>query len=323
MELCARELAVWRGERCLFEGLDLELGPGQLGLVVGANGSGKSTLLRVLAGLATATSGVVTWRGSKLEALPFEYRGDIAYRGHLDGLKRDLTVLENLEMGSYISAAKARRSEGLAQVFALFPRLEERRGQAAGTMSGGEQQMLAIGRALMARPRVLMLDEPSLGLAPLVVREILHIVADLRKTGVSILMVEQNARAALQVADYGYVLENGEITVEGPAQEQLEVLLGGQVPFVGRHLGRPHCGCQLLLVVQRQAESDDGVQADGFGVDRGEFDRVGGEERAEPAGEGVRGLRGVEIGADRRAERRRLGSGDEFAVQGRGAGRVQ
>ena len=102
MELCAHELAVWRGERCLFEGLDLELGPGQLGLVVGANGSGKSTLLRVLAGLATATSGVVTWRGSKLEALPVEHRGDIAYRGHLDGLKRDLTVLENLRFHATI-----------------------------------------------------------------------------------------------------------------------------------------------------------------------------------------------------------------------------
>src|SRR5262252_89061 len=102
MELCARELAVWRGERCLFEGLDLTLGPGTLGLVVGANGSGKSTLLRVLAGLATATAGVVTWRGSKLEALPFEYRGDIAYRGHLDGLKRDLTVLENLRFHATI-----------------------------------------------------------------------------------------------------------------------------------------------------------------------------------------------------------------------------
>jgi heme exporter protein A len=116
MELCARELAVWRGERCLFEGLDLTLGPGALGLVVGANGSGKSTLLRVLAGLASATSGAVTWRGSKLEALPFEYRGDIAYRGHLDGLKRDLTVLENLRFHATIWGEKPKLHTLLEEV---------------------------------------------------------------------------------------------------------------------------------------------------------------------------------------------------------------
>jgi len=119
MELCARELAVWRGERCLFEGLDLTLGPGKLGLVVGPNGSGKSTLLRVLAGLATATSGIVTWRGSKLEALPFEYRGDIAYRGHLDGLKRDLTVLENLRFHATIWRGRPELEPALLEEVAL------------------------------------------------------------------------------------------------------------------------------------------------------------------------------------------------------------
>ena len=132
-----------------------------------------------------------------------------------------LTVLENLELGSYIAAAKARRREGLEQVFGLFPRLKERESQAAGTMSGGEQQMLAIGRALMARPRVLMLDEPSLGLAPIMVREIFRIIGEINRLGMTVLLVEQNTRQALALSQRGYVLENGRVVLEGSGAELL------------------------------------------------------------------------------------------------------
>ena len=159
MELCARELAVWRGERCLFEGLDLTLGPGNLGLVIGANGSGKSTLLRVLAGLGTATSGVVTWRGSKLEALPFEYRGDIAYRGHLDGLKRDLTVLENLRFHATIWRGRAELHTLLDEV-AL--------GAAANVrvrhLSAGQQRRASLATLKLGASKVWILDEPTTNL---------------------------------------------------------------------------------------------------------------------------------------------------------------
>ncbi|HUO68647.1 MAG TPA: heme ABC exporter ATP-binding protein CcmA [Gammaproteobacteria bacterium] len=159
MELCAQELAVWRGERCLFEGLDLTLGPGKLGLVVGANGSGKSTLLRVLAGLATATSGAVTWRGSKIEALPFEYRGDIAYRGHLDGLKRDLTVLENLRFHATIWRGRPE----------LDTLLEEVALGAVGNvrvrhLSAGQQRRASLATLKLGASKVWILDEPTTNL---------------------------------------------------------------------------------------------------------------------------------------------------------------
>ena len=159
MELCARELAVWRGERCLFEGLDLELGPGQLGLVVGANGSGKSTLLRVLAGLATATSGVVTWRGSKLESLPFEHRGDIAYRGHLDGLKRDLTVLENLRFHATIWGGRP-EFEALLEEVALSAVANVR----VRHLSAGQQRRASLATLRLGTSKVWILDEPTTNL---------------------------------------------------------------------------------------------------------------------------------------------------------------
>lgn len=196
--------------------------PGRIATVIGPNGAGKSTLLNAIMGVLPAASGEV-WFGGHAE------KGSIASRV-ADGMslvpeKRELfatmTVEDNLLLGAYVRL-KGRASnadEMRTEVFRLFPRLQERRKQLAGTLSGGERQMLAIGRALMAKPRVLMLDEPSLGLAPLVVREIFHIISALRKSGVAILLVEQNARAALQVADYGYVLETGRITIEGPATD--------------------------------------------------------------------------------------------------------
>jgi len=159
MELCARELAVWRGERCLFEGLDLTLGPGRLGLVVGANGSGKSTLLRVLAGLATATAGTVTWRGNKLESLPFEYRGEIAYRGHLDGLKRDLTVLENLRFHATIWRGRP-ELESLLEDVALTAAANVR----VRFLSAGQQRRASLATLKRGASKGWILDEPTTNL---------------------------------------------------------------------------------------------------------------------------------------------------------------
>ena len=203
----------------------LKVEAGGIVTVIGPNGAGKTTMLGAIMGLLPC-SGEVRYDGASAKGMDVEAR--VAAGMSLVPEKRelfgDMPVHDNLRLGAF---ARIRRGErgidaDLAALYARFPRLLERRAQRAETLSGGERQMLALGRALMARPRLLMLDEPSLGLAPLIVREIFRIIADLRKTGVSILLVEQNARAALQVADYGYVLENGEITVAGPARELAE-----------------------------------------------------------------------------------------------------
>ena len=203
----------------------LKIEEGSIVTVIGPNGAGKTTLLGAIMGLLPS-SGEVRYAGATLAGKNVETRVALGMslvpeRRELFG---ELSVHDNLRLGAF---ARIRRRErgiesDLDAVYSRFPRLVERRDYLAETLSGGERQMLALGRALMARPRVLMLDEPSLGLAPLIVREILQIIADLRKTGVSILLVEQNARAALQVADYGYVLENGEIALEGPSKELAE-----------------------------------------------------------------------------------------------------
>ena len=200
----------------------LKIEEGSIVTVIGPNGAGKTTLLGAIMGLLPS-SGTVQYAGADLAGKNVETRVALGLslvpeRRELFG---ELSVHDNLRLGAF---TRFRRSErgieaDLEAIYERFARLKDRRANFAETLSGGERQMLALGRALMAKPKVLMLDEPSLGLAPLIVREILHIVADLRKTGVSILMVEQNARAALQVADYGYVLENGEIAVEGPSSE--------------------------------------------------------------------------------------------------------
>jgi branched-chain amino acid transport system ATP-binding protein len=197
----------------------LSMQPGSIVTVIGANGAGKTTLLNATMGLLPA-HGAMQFDGAALEGYAIEER--VAMGMALVPERRELfgsmTVEDNLLLGGFRTTA-AERAQSLALVFARFPRLEERRGQLAGTLSGGERQMLAMGRALMGRPRLLMLDEPSLGLAPLIVRDIFEIIVGLRHTGVSILLVEQNARAALQVADYAYVMELGEITARGPAAE--------------------------------------------------------------------------------------------------------
>ncbi|MEW6373550.1 MAG: ABC transporter ATP-binding protein [Pseudomonadota bacterium] len=218
------KLRVAYGKVEALHGASITVGAGQIVTVIGPNGAGKSTMLGAIAGAlgpGASTSGAVLLHGVEVGAWPVE--GRVAQGMSLVPESRDLfttmSVEDNLLLGSY---ARYRRGEKdyaaqLAFVYDLFPRLRERRLQAAGTMSGGERQMVALGRALMAKPQLLMLDEPSLGLAPLIVKEIFRVIVRLKETGVAILLVEQNARAALQAADYGYVLETGEVVMEGPA----------------------------------------------------------------------------------------------------------
>ncbi|MCW2247965.1 branched-chain amino acid transport system ATP-binding protein [Azospirillum fermentarium] len=198
--------------------VSLSIQPGQIVTVVGANGAGKTTLLNAAMGILPAT-GAIRFQGRAVDALSIEERvtAGIALVAEKRELFATMAVEDNLRLGAYTRPRGERVADALEEVYTLFPRLKERRKQAAGTMSGGERQMLAMGRALMAKPRVLMLDEPSLGLAPRIVKEILELVSDLRRTGVGILLVEQNARAALRIADYGYVMETGTVTLEGPA----------------------------------------------------------------------------------------------------------
>jgi branched-chain amino acid transport system ATP-binding protein len=218
-----RGLEVAYGDLPALRGVSVSVEAGETLSVVGANGAGKTTMLRAISGLMRPRAGQIVLDGERLDSLPSHA---IVARGVVqvpEGRKifPSLTVLENLELGSYVAAAKARRRDGLAEVFELFPRLKERERQAAGTMSGGEQQMLAIGRALMARPRVLMLDEPSLGLAPLMVKEIFRIIGEINRSGTTVLLVEQNTRQALALSRRGYVLENGRVVLEGSGVELL------------------------------------------------------------------------------------------------------
>ena len=218
-----RGVEVAYGDLPALCGVSVSVEPGETLSVVGANGAGKTTMLRAISGLLRPRAGQILLDGVRLDTLPSHAIVEHGLVQVPEGRKifPSLTVLENLEMGSYITAARARRREGLAQVFALFPRLEERVGQRAGTMSGGEQQMLAIGRALMARPRVLMLDEPSLGLAPIIVKEIFRIIGEINQLGTTVLLVEQNTRQALALSRRGYVLENGRVVLEGSGAELL------------------------------------------------------------------------------------------------------
>ncbi|MEL4180665.1 ABC transporter ATP-binding protein [Roseateles sp. PN1] len=210
------------GRAEVLSNLSLNLPEGAVVTVIGPNGAGKSTTLNALMGVLPA-KGQVLLDGEDISTLGLEERvmKGLALVPEKRELFTTMSVVDNLILGGYRPMRLGQQDwrEGLDKVYALFPRLKERREQLAGTLSGGERQMLAVGRALMAQPRVLMLDEPSLGLAPLVVKEIFRIVARLRDTGVSILLIEQNARAALEVADYGYVLETGEIGLQGPANE--------------------------------------------------------------------------------------------------------
>jgi branched-chain amino acid transport system ATP-binding protein len=216
-------LSVHYGGIHALQGIDLEVPDGKIVTLIGANGAGKSTTLKSVVGLVKASGGSVTWNGERLTGKATK---DIVSKGVVlvpEGRRvfPNLTVDENLSLGAYASDDKAAVAADRKKVFGLFPRLEERQRQKAGTLSGGEQQMLAVGRAIMTKPRLLMMDEPSLGLAPLVVKMIFDIVREINKAGTTVLLVEQNAKAALEIADYGYVLETGRITLQGPGRELL------------------------------------------------------------------------------------------------------
>jgi len=224
--IAAAGLSVRYGKVEALHDVSVSVRPGQIVSVIGPNGAGKSTLLNAIMGALPPTghaAGAVRYRDADVSMLSIETR--VALGLCLVPEKRELfatmSVEDNLVLGAYRRKRNGERDflDQLEPVFALFPRLKERRRQAAGTLSGGERQMLALGRALMGKPDLLMLDEPSLGLAPLIVKEIFHVVSALRQTGVAILLIEQNARAALQVSDYGYVLETGEVVLEGPAAD--------------------------------------------------------------------------------------------------------
>ena len=219
-----KDLDVAYGEKPALRGVDLRVEEGECVSVLGANGAGKSTLLRAISGLLTPRRGGIMLDGQRLDRLPAY---DIAALGiaHVPEGRRvlpDMTVQENLELGAYLPTPKKRRPETLAWVYEVFPRLKERQRQRAGTLSGGEQQMLAIGRGLMLRPRILMLDEPSLGLAPVIVDVTFEKIAEVRRQGIAILLVEQNVQRALGLADRGYVLEQGRVVLQGTSQDLLE-----------------------------------------------------------------------------------------------------
>ena len=220
--LNVRSLHAGYGRAEVLTGLNLRLPEASVVTVIGPNGAGKSTLLNALMGVLPS-QGQIIFDGADIAALSLEDRvmEGLALVPEKRELFTTMTVEDNLILGGFRPMRLGQRDwrDGLEKVFELFPRLKERRAQLAGTLSGGERQMLAVGRALIDRPKLLMLDEPSLGLAPLIVKEVFSIVAKLRDSGVSILLIEQNARAALEVADYAYVLETGEVGLEGSAAD--------------------------------------------------------------------------------------------------------
>ncbi|WP_298593258.1 ABC transporter ATP-binding protein [uncultured Mitsuokella sp.] len=212
---------VFYGAIHALKGVSLEVQTGEIVTLIGANGAGKSTTLRTISGLLAPKAGTIAFLGADIT-------GKKAHEIVKDGISQvpegrrvfaEMTVLENLELGAFTRTDKAGIASDLEMVFARFPRLKERRAQLAGTLSGGEQQMLAMGRALMSRPKLLLLDEPSMGLAPLLIREIFDIIADINKEGTTVLLVEQNANMALSIASRAYVLETGRITLSGAAKE--------------------------------------------------------------------------------------------------------
>ena len=230
-----RDLKVNYGPIQAIRGIDLDVEEGQIVALLGANGAGKTTTLRAISGVIKASGGTITLGGEPLgkraskvarQGISMSPEGRLVFYG--------LTVEENLKAGGYIQKNKARVQQNMERVYNMFPVLKERRKQQANTLSGGEQQMLAIGRALMSDPEVLLLDEPSLGLAPLIIEDIFRVLQEIRKEGTTILIVEQNALMTLEIADYAYVLELGQISMKGPADQLIkddrliEAYLGGK-----------------------------------------------------------------------------------------------
>ncbi len=212
-----KDLHVSYGGIKALRGVDLEVPDGKIVTLIGANGAGKSTTLRTISGLVKAESGSITYDGKELLGLSINKILEQGIAQSPEGRRvfPNLTVLENLKIGAYLRKDRDGIEKDVRWIYELFPRLEERHWQPAGTLSGGEQQMLAVGRALMSRPRLLMMDEPSLGLAPLVVQGIFDIIRTINQQGVTVLLIEQNANMALKIADYAYVLETGCITKSG------------------------------------------------------------------------------------------------------------
>ena len=230
-----RDLEVSYGAIKALRKVSLHVMPGELVCLIGANGAGKSTLLKSIAGLLTPSKGSIQFSGQCIRSKPAHslVSQGLALVPEGRGIFGDMNVLENLQMGAYHRHDKSAIKQDIEHAYSLFPRLAERQEQPAGTLSGGEQQMVAIARALMSKPRLLQLDEPSMGLAPLLVKKILEVIATINREGVSVLLVEQNANAALSLASRGYVMEHGEITLQDAAQNLLhnpavkEAYLGG------------------------------------------------------------------------------------------------
>ena len=222
--LKVENLSVHYGVIEAVKNVSFEVNEGEVVTLIGANGAGKTSILRTISGLVRPSSGTISFLGNEIQKVP-------ARKIVADGLSQvpegrhvfaGLTVLENLEMGAFLRNNREEYQANLKKIFARFPRLEERKNQDAATLSGGEQQMLAMGRALMSQPKLLLLDEPSMGLAPIFIQEIFDIIQDIQKQGTTVLLIEQNAKKALSIADRGYVLETGKIVLSGTGQELLE-----------------------------------------------------------------------------------------------------
>ena len=221
--LKVENMHVYYGNIHAIKGIDFEVKQGEIVTLIGANGAGKTTILHTLSGLLPLTKGSITYKNKDITKTPAHKILPLGIAQVPEGRRvfSKMTVQENLEMGAYIHKKGQRMNDDFDEVFKRFPRLKERLKQVAGTLSGGEQQMLAMGRALMSRPELLLLDEPSMGLAPLLVDEIFDIIKSINDAGTTVLLVEQNANRALQLADRGYVLETGTILLDGPSQELL------------------------------------------------------------------------------------------------------
>ncbi len=219
--LSVQNIDVYYGAIHALKGISIDVTEGEIVTLIGANGAGKSTTLRTISGLLKPKSGKIIYEGKEIAGLPAQQIVGLGLSQVPEGRRifANMTVMENLELGAYLRKDKENLAGDLKNVFAKFPRLEERKAQVAGTLSGGEQQMLAMGRALMSRPRLLLLDEPSMGLAPLLVKEIFAIIKEINEGGTTILLVEQNANMALSIADRAYVLETGRIILSGSAKE--------------------------------------------------------------------------------------------------------
>jgi len=223
MMLEVENLDLFYGDAQALDGVSLAVAEGEVVAIVGANGAGKSSLIRTIFGMHRPARGAIRFLGQEIAAAPSHRICDMGLGQVAEGRQifGNMTVLENLEMGAVVPRARAGASAALAHVLELFPRLAERRRQLAGTLSGGEQQMLAAARALMGRPRLLLMDEPSMGLAPMLVAQVFETIKRINAEGVTILLVEQNAPMALSIAHHGYVLESGRIVLAGPGQDLL------------------------------------------------------------------------------------------------------